>query len=194
MRKTIRILLSAAAGISILIFFAGCGGNDSDTGNADNTSSRITQANQNFAGNWALRTDLSTAVDPWRTIRLDIDVDGSVIDIEKTVTTGRRSTTENYRMDTANEENFVPMAVWLDNRHIGAYLPHNSGKTIRADWLDNGQTLKMESSYTLETHQGETPVRAYVEYRLSRGGDRLTMLEIRSSRNRPILHVYERQQ
>lgn len=155
---------------------------------------RITEANADFAGKWQLRTDLSTAVDPWRTIRLDIDVDGSVIDIEKTVTTGRRSTTENYRLDTAQEENFVPMAVWLDNRHIGAYLPHNSGKTIRAEWLDGGRTLKMDSNYVLETHQGETPVRAYVEYRLSRGGERLTMLEIRSSRNRPILHVFERQQ
>lgn len=187
MRKTIRILLSATAGLSLLLALSGC------EAEASNSSERI-QANPGFAGKWQLRSDLSTAVDPWRTIRLDIDVDGSVIDIEKTVSSGRRNTTENYRLDTAVEESFVPMEVWLDNRHIGAYLPHDSGKTIRADWLDGGQTLKMDSSYVLETHQGDTPVRATTEYRLSRGGHRLTMLEIRSSRNRPILHVYERQQ
>lgn len=187
MRKSIRILLSAAAGLSLLLALSGC---DAE---ASNPAERI-QANPDFAGKWQLLTNLSTAVDPWRTIRLDIDVDGSVIDIEKTVTTGRRNTTENYRLDTASEENFVPMEVWLDNRHIGAFLPRNNGKTIRAEWLDDGRTLKMDSSYVLETHQGETPVRATTEYRISRGGDRLTMLEIRSSRNRPILHVYERQQ
>lgn len=188
MSNLIKILLSVAAGLAIILLNAGCGAN------ADASDQRITQANPDFAGKWQLRTDLSTAVDPWRTIRLDIDVDGSVIDIEKTVTTGRRSTTENYRLDTSLEENFVPMEVWLDNRHIGAYMPYNSGKTIRAEWLDGGKTLKMDSNYILETHQGETPVRAYVEYRLSRGGERLTMLEIRSARNRPILHVFERQQ
>lgn len=176
MRKTIRTLISASAALALLM------------------SSVSAIANTQFAGNWKLIPDISSAVDPWRTITLDIDVQGDVVSIDERVDAGRRHITENYRIDTSKEVNHVPIEMWTGNRHIGAFIGGDGTMAISAEWVDDGKTLKLISNYTLEVSQGDTPVRSYTEYRISREGDRLTRLELRSSRNRPIVHVFAREQ
>jgi hypothetical protein len=64
---------------------------------------------------------------------------------------------------------------------------------MTASWLD-ARTLGVVSHYILETSQGSTPVRSTYEYRLSGGGDVLTVIELRSSRDLPIVHVFKRRE
>ena len=44
----------------------------------------------------------------------------------------------------------------------------------------------------MSIQQGEQPIRIYTEYRLSPEGDRLDVLELRSTRPRPIHYVFTR--
>lgn len=148
-------------------------------------------ASPEMSGSWTIDRDASSAIDPWRRILLDINVDGKAVDISRTVTTGRRNSTQEYPIRVGKAVS-VPIDWWTGNRHIGAYIGGDGTETIRAEWLDGGRTLRTESHYVLATSQGETPVRSTTEYRLSPDGDELTVIELRSSRNLPIVHVFKR--
>jgi hypothetical protein len=148
-------------------------------------------ASPEMSGSWTIDRDASSAIDPWRRILLDIEVDGKDVEISRTVTTGRRNSTQVYPIRIGKEVS-VPVDWWTGNRHIGAYIGGDGTETLQAEWLDDGRTLRVESHYVLATSQGETPVRSTTEYRLSRDGDELTVIELRSSRNLPIVHVFKR--
>jgi len=149
-------------------------------------------ANTEFSGEWVTDRELSTPLDPFRRIELDIEVRGRKVIIEELYTTGRRNISETYTLDTRKKWSKVPVDMWPSNRHIGATIGGDNTMRIQAGWIDGGKTLQLKSHYILESSQGETPVRSYVEYRLSRDGKRLTRLELRSSRNLPVVHVFNR--
>jgi len=148
-------------------------------------------ANQDLTGSWTIDRPNSTAIDPWRRIHLDITVAGDQVEISREVTTGRRNHTNTYPL-VIDQTVAVPIDWWTGNRHIGAYMGGDGTKKVRASWIDGGDTLRVEAHFVLETSQIETPVRTYTEYRLSEDGQRLTVLELRSSRERPIVYVFTR--
>lgn len=152
----------------------------------------LAQANPGFTGEWVTDRELSTALDPFNRIELNITVHGSEIHIEETYTTGRRNNTERFPLDTHKAINVVPVTGWMDNRHLGAFIGGDKTMNIKADWADEGNTLRLEANFILETAQGDTPVRTYTEYRLSRDGERLTRIDLRSTRNRPVIRVFHR--
>jgi hypothetical protein len=143
-----------------------------------------------LSGKWVVEPAQNSALDPWRKIVLDIEVEGSAVTIAREVSAGRRVSSATYPLKI-DETVKVPVAWWTGNRHIGAYMGGDGTETMRATWLDD-RTLGVVSHYTLATSQGETPVRSTFEYRLSTDQQRLTVIELRSSRDRPIVHVYTR--
>ena len=154
------------------------------------TSSQASPAN--LSGNWQIDPSLSSAIDPWRRIVLDIEVKGKEVTIEELVTTGRRYHSQTYVIDLSRKTNRVPVDWWTGNRHIGAFMGGDGKMEIRGEWIDGGKVLKLESNFVVETNQGESPIREYTDYRLSRDGQRLTRLTLRSSRPIPITHVFTR--
>lgn len=150
------------------------------------------QANQGFAGYWKTDTEKSTALDPWRRIDMEIAVEGDSVTIIRHYDAGRRVANETMAIDTSIPSQVVETEGWWDNRHIGAYLGNDGKQTVAPRWLDDGQTLQLNINLILETSQGETPVRVIRELRLSDDGQRLTDLQIRSSRNIPVVRVYNK--
>ena len=148
-------------------------------------------ARAELAGSWRVEPALSSAIDPWRRILLEINLDGDALTIERTVTTGRRNSSQVYPLRIGKTVN-VPVEWWTGNRHIGAYMGGDGKETLKAEWIDGGDVLRVESNYALATSQGETPVRSYYEYRLTPDGDELTVIELRSSRQLPIVHIFRR--
>jgi hypothetical protein len=148
------------------------------------------QANPDFAGYWKTDTEKSTALDPWRRIDMEISVEGDSVTIIRHYDAGKRKADETMALDTSVPSQVIQTEGWWDNRHIGAYLGNDHKQTVAPKWLDNGQTLQLNIDLVLETSQGETPVRIYRELRLSDDGQRLTDLQIRSSRNLPVVRVY----
>lgn len=148
-------------------------------------------ARAELAGSWRVEPALSSAIDPWRRVLLEINLDGDALTIERTVTTGRRNSSQVYPLQIG-ETVKVPVEMWTGNRHIGAYMGGDGQETLKSEWINGGDVLRVESNYVLATSQGETPVRSYYEYRLSPDGDELTVIELRSSRQLPIVHVFHR--
>lgn len=147
-----------------------------------------------FAGSWQLDADRSTAIDPWRRLTLDLAFDGDAVIVERRWRGSREggSTLDSVRVVPGGPAATAKLEQWPDNRHLGAYLAGDSTKTVTARWLDDGRTLATESRLTVSVQQGTQPIRIYTEYRLSPDGDRVDVLELRSTRPRPVHYVFRR--
>ncbi len=147
-----------------------------------------------FTGAWALDPERSRAIDPWRNLSLEIEADGDGV-ILKRLWRGSLeggAATDSVRLVPGTTVRSAPMLQWPDERHLGVYITGDRTKTVASRWEDDGRTLVTESALTVSTQQGERPIRIYTEYRLSPEGDRLDVLELRSTRPRPIHFVFAR--
>jgi hypothetical protein len=147
-----------------------------------------------MSGTWLLDEERSTAIDPWRNLSVEIVADGEGV-ILKRMWRGSReggAFVDSVRLVPGSTVVSEPMGQWPDNRHLGAYIAGDRTKTVTSRWEDEGRTLVTETELTVSIQQGERPVRIYTEYRLSPEGDRLDVLELRSTRPRPIHYVFAR--
>lgn len=144
-----------------------------------------------FAGRWVVDPSGTSALDPWRTITLDVTIDDERIGIVRQLSWGHREVTDSLNISVDGKAVAVPFTAWLDNRHMAVWAAGGT-KQVAARWLDEGHTLQIVSNMTVETSQGEQPMRVLSEYRLSPSGDRLTLIELRSSRNRPVVYTFVR--
>jgi hypothetical protein len=147
-----------------------------------------------FDGTWVLDPDLSTAIDPWRRLSIEIASDGEGVVLKRMWRGSREggAFADSVRLVPGRTVESTPMGQWPDNRHLGAYIAGDRTKTVASRWEDEGHTLVTESELTVSTQQGERPIRIYTEYRLSPEGDRLDVLELRSTRPRPVHYVFTR--
>lgn len=147
-----------------------------------------------LAGAWVLDKEASRAIDPWRNLRIEIAADGDGV-VLKRIWTGSReggAATDSVRLVPGATVRSAPMLQWPDERHLGVYITGDRTKTVASRWEEDGRTLVTESALTVSTQQGDRPIRIYTEYRLSPEGDRLDVLELRSTRPRPIHFVFAR--
>lgn len=145
-----------------------------------------------FLGTWEFDRDQSTDLSPWSHCELTITLNGEQLTISRALGGGRRTHTDVIPLDLTKEVNVVPQGWWADNRHIGAYSPHNAEKTVRARTLDEGKLLRLETDLVLETQQGPRDVNIISQYQISPDGDLLIVTDLRSTRPRPVVHVFKR--
>ncbi|HMB90926.1 MAG TPA: hypothetical protein VKP65_08770 [Rhodothermales bacterium] len=147
-----------------------------------------------FSGSWTYEAEGSTAIDPWRRLSMEIDRDGDAV-ILKRIWRGSReggTAVDSAYVVPGGPAALVPLEQWPDNRHLGAYLAGDSTKTVTAHWDDEQRTLITESHLTVSIQQGTRHIRIYTEYRLSPDGNRLDVLELRSTRPKPIHYIFRR--
>lgn len=144
-----------------------------------------------LAGIWRFDPTRSTELSPWRDYELTITVEGDRATIARRLAWGRRAFSDRLTVDPAAPAT-VPVAFWPDNRHLGAYIGGDRTKRVRAEWLDQGRILRLFTELTLSTQQGDRAVNVLSDYKLSADGSTLVLTEIRSTRNRPVVHVFTR--
>lgn len=145
-----------------------------------------------LAGNWRIDLAGSTELSPWRDYELTITVDGDRVTIARRLAWGRRAFSDRLEIDTTRAENVVPVAMWPDNRHLGAYIGGDRTKRVRAAWLDERRILRLSTDLVLSTQQGDRAINILSDYKVSANGARLTLTELRSTRNRPVVYVFNR--
>ena len=143
-------------------------------------------------GNWTFVKEGSTDLSPFRSCQLTLTQKGSNLTIARHMDGGRRDHDESMTLDLSQPVNRVPQTWWVDNRHLGAYTPHDATKSVRARTLDEGRILRLETDLILETQQGSRAVNIITQYQISPDGQRLTVIELRSTRPRPVTHVFTR--
>jgi hypothetical protein len=145
-----------------------------------------------FLGTWQFVREQSTDLSPWRGCDLTLSQTGDELTITKAMKAGRRTHLDTMTLDLTAETNEVPQGWWIGNRHLGAYSPHNATKAVSIRSLDDGKVLRLETDLVLETQQGPRDVNILTQYQISPDGQTLTVTELRSTRPRPVLHVFTR--
>ncbi len=145
-----------------------------------------------FIGKWDFDKAQSTDLSPWSRCQLTISLKGEILTISRVLGGGRRTHTDTIPLNINRHLNTVAQGWWIDNRHIGAYSPHDATKTVTARTLDNGKLLRLETDLVLETQQGSRDVNIISQYQISPDGDRLIVTDLRSTRPRPVVHVFTR--
>lgn len=147
-----------------------------------------------MSGTWVLDKERSTDIDPWLNLSVGIAADGDGVILKKLWRGSREggASMDSVRLVPGQTVVSEPMEQWPDNRHLGAYIAGDRTKTVASSWEDGGRTLVTEATLTVSIQQGEREIRIYTEYRLSPEGDRLDVLELRSTRPRPTHYVFTR--
>jgi hypothetical protein len=154
------------------------------------SSDSITAAK--LSGKWKIDKEVSTAIDPWRDMQIEIDATSSQLTLDRNWEGYHGfSVSDSMTIPIDGSTHQVSMSQWPDNRHIGAFLAEDSLKSVSARWLDEGRTLQVTTRLKLKVSQGTSQVRTHSEYRVSPSGAHLIVLELRSTRPRPIRYRFE---
>ncbi|WP_221031570.1 hypothetical protein [Actomonas aquatica] len=145
-----------------------------------------------LTGTWTFDADRSTDLSPWRTATLEITLDGSDLVIARTLKSGRRTFTDSLTIDLSAPSTTNPLEWWVDNRHLGAYAPHEGTQVVSPSVYDDGRVLRLNIDYNLETQQGSRPVNTLRQFQISPDGQVLTVTDLRTTRPRPVVHVFQR--
>lgn len=145
-----------------------------------------------MAGTWRMDPAASVDLAAWQTMDLTVDVQGSQVTLTRHLAAGRRTYDDVTKLDLTKPVNVVPMPWWSANRHLGAYSGGDHTKKVRAEVLDGGRILRTSADFVLDTQQGSHAVNVITDYRLSASGTQLTVIELRSTRNQPLVYVFKR--
>lgn len=151
----------------------------------------IASANPEITGQWQLDVDRSSALDGWQDMRLVISSQDTQVDIRHEMrwraTRYRATNTVDTAKSVASDSFFR-----VEQRHMAVY-PAKGGVThTTAEWIDNNRTLRTETHTPVEVSQGNVNMRITSEYRIGEGGKTLTLIEIHSSRNRPLVYFFRK--
>lgn len=142
-----------------------------------------------FVGRWRLDPARSTALDGWHAWDLVISVDGSRVKLGYDMRWGRTQPSVANLLDTAHPVT-LPDFFRVEQRHMALYPAKASETTVTASWLDAGRTLRTEAVTPIEISQGQATMRIYSEYRLIEGDRELLLIELHSSRPRPLVYRF----
>jgi hypothetical protein len=145
-----------------------------------------------LVGTWRYDAAQSTELSAWGTLKLIIAVDGPRVILTRQYAAGRRSFDEVTTIDLTRSVNVISIDWWPDNRHIGAYVGGDKTKKLKFRVLSDGRLLRTSSDLVLSTQQGDRAVNILSDYKVSANGDRLTLIELRSTRNDPIVYIFKR--
>jgi hypothetical protein len=151
----------------------------------------VSAADNPLAGSWRIDLARSTELSPWKDYELTITTDGNAATIRRRLAWGRREFSDEMTVNPAATAT-VPVAMWPDNRHLGAYIGGDRTKRVRAEWLDSGRVLRLSTDLVLDTQQGARPVNILSDYKVTANGSQLILTELRSTRNRPVVYVFTR--
>ena len=144
-----------------------------------------------LAGDWQIDLTRSTELSPWKDCILHIKIAGDAVTIDRELGWASRQFTDTMTVHVGRTVT-VPVTMWPENRHLGAYISDDHTKQVRADLLDDGRLLRLSTDLVLETQQGPRDVNILSDYKISASGTQLTVTEIRSTRNQPIVYIFNR--
>jgi hypothetical protein len=151
----------------------------------------VTSPSPTLAGDWQIDLTRSTELSPWKDCVLHIKIAGEAVTIDRELAWASRKFTDTMTVNVGRTVT-VPVDMWPENRHLGAYISDDHSKKVRADLLDAGRLLRLSTDLVLETQQGPRDVNILSDYKISASGTQLTVTEIRSTRNQPIVYIFNR--
>ncbi|MDZ7386316.1 MAG: GxGYxYP family putative glycoside hydrolase [candidate division KSB1 bacterium] len=145
--------------------------------------------NPEFSGTWKLIPDLSTEIDLYATLTIDVTLKENGVLLVQTWGTSRRFVDSlDLRTDGVAIKVPVKNRVFPTNVFMGLAMPVGSERELVAHWENGGSVLKLRESFTVRGSQGLSQVACTHTYELREGGDILIYEIVRSSRPGHTLH------
>jgi len=144
-----------------------------------------------FDGRWQLVPERSSALDGWTNIHLTFKVEGDQVDITHDMQWRSSQVVATNSVNTRKTVK-VPNFFRVEQRHMAVYPLKGAISPVSAEWLDKGRTLKVIAMVPVEVSQGESTIRIDCEYRLGAGDDMLTVIELHSTRNNPLVYRFKK--
>ena len=145
-----------------------------------------------LAGSWRLQPQMGTHLAAWRALDLIVEVDGDHVTLTRKFAAGRRTHEDVTKLDLSKPATVIPVELWPDSRYLGANIGGDKTKTVSGQWIGDGSVLRLNTDVVLATQQGEHPVNVLGTYTVSTNGERLTLIEVRSTRTQPLVFVFQR--
>ena len=149
----------------------------------------IATAAPDFNGRWRLDLAQSSSLDGWQAMDLVINQQGSEVAVTHEMRWRTTRLDATNRFSTAQSVKLSDF-FRVEQRHMAVYPTKGGHCHAVACWLDDGRTLRVEILTDVEVSQGDVTMRIYQEYRVSELNDRLTLIELHSTRNRPLVYVF----
>jgi len=149
----------------------------------------LASAKPAIEGRWRLDPAASSALDGWTQMDLSIGLDGTKVALTYHMQWRATRHDATNVLDTARPvelKNFFR----VEQRHMATYPTKGGVTKARAEWIDGGATLRTEVFTPVEVSQGDVIMRISSEFRVSETGDKLTLIELHSSRSRPLVYVF----
>lgn len=151
----------------------------------------VASGDTNFNGRWQLVPERSSALDGYTNMHLLLEIDGDHVDITHDMRWRSTRVVETNRVDTRKVVQ-IPNFFRIEQRHMAVYPPKDAVTPVSAEWLDQGRTLRVEALVPVEVSQGDASIRIYYEYRLGIANDTLTLIELHSTRNNPLVYRFKK--
>ncbi|MSU23243.1 MAG: hypothetical protein EXS32_05395 [Opitutus sp.] len=146
-------------------------------------------ANPALAGRWRLDLKRSTALDGWTAWDLVVVLDGPRVELRHEMQWRSTKATATNTVDTG-QPTTVQDFFRVEQRHLALYAVPGAATPVRAEWLDGGRTLRVEATVPVESSQGTSPMRVYQEWRLIEGDRELALIELHSTRGKPLVYRF----
>jgi hypothetical protein len=147
----------------------------------------LASANPNLEGRWRLDPKYSSGLDGWSKMDMVFALEGSQIAItyDMQLRAIRRSKTNIFDTSkTVTSKGFFR----VEQRHMAVYAAKGGMSSSTVEWIDDDRTLRTETHTPVEVSQGDVNMRITCEYRIGEEGKKLTVIEIHSSRERPLIY------
>ncbi|PTX94479.1 hypothetical protein [Opitutus sp. ER46] len=145
-----------------------------------------------LSGQWRYDATRSTELSPWKSFDLTLAIDGDKVTIHRRLGWARRDYEDTTEFRLNQPPIVVPAPWWPDNRHLGAYATGDKTKRVSGVLLEKGRILRLNTDQVLGTQQGPREVNVLTDFKVSVSGTQLTVIELRSTRSRPIVYVFNR--
>lgn len=143
----------------------------------------LTKSNPAFNGNWELISEISSEISLYDRLSLQIQLDDARVRIIEKWGTGRSfSDTLDFRTDGKVSQVPIRNRVFPTNVFMGLAMPVNGTRKITGAWEADGNTLKMEQTYSIRGSQGQTTLVSTHIYELSPGNETIRYTTRRSTR------------
>ena len=144
----------------------------------------LAKGNSHFNGKWELIPKKSSEISLYRTLSLDIQTHGTSVRIIQQWG-NRRSFRDTLNLKTGGAVNKIRIKnrVFPTNVFMGLSKMVGKIEKVKANWEDDGNTLRVEENYPVWSSQGKSMVSATHTYQLQKDPNVLMLTVHRSTRN-----------
>ncbi len=148
-------------------------------------------------GTWQLNSKKSTDIVTvqYRQLEMKIQKEGEAVTITHLwMSRNKIASVDSVHFIPGGDAVKIPVTsqIWPDNWYMGVLEKSGTFISFKGSWKEPDRKLELVKEQAVETSQGDTKIKTNLSFQLDRKGNKLILIEKRSSRLTPIQLVFDR--